>query len=110
MYVSHDNAKNTTTDFFDMKYNRLRLQMKDPNSDDIPPKPLEFEEMKEYARKLSGNSPFMRVDFYVIKGQVYFGEMTFFHNAGFCQVKPNGWNYKLGGMMNLGNAYPLIKS
>ena len=46
MYVSHDNAEHATTDFFDMNYNRLPLRMKDPNSDNPPTKPKEFEEMK----------------------------------------------------------------
>ena len=99
MYVSHDNAEHATTDFFDMNYNRLPLRMKDPNSDNPPTKPKEFEEMREYAKVLSRHIPFLRVDFYVISHKVYFGELTFFHNAGFCKVKPDKWNEKLGNMI-----------
>lgn len=53
MYVSHDNAEHATTDFFDMNYQCLPLRMKDPNSDNPPSKPDEFEEMRSYARTLS---------------------------------------------------------
>lgn len=101
MYVSHDNAEHATTDFFDMNYNRLPLRMKDPNSDNPPAKPKEFEEMREYAKVLSRHIPFLRVDFYVISHKVYFGELTFFHNAGFCKVKPDKWNIKLGKLVKL---------
>ena len=101
MYVSHDNAEHATTDFFDMNYHRLTLQMKDPNSDNPPTKPKEFEEMKEYAKLLSKHIPFLRVDFYVINHRVYFGELTFFHNAGFCTIKPDEWNVILGDMIKI---------
>ena len=92
MYVSQDNAKNTTTDFFDMNYNRLPIRMKEPDK---------FEEMKCLARILSKGIPHVRVDFYVINNCIYFGEMTFFHNAASTKVYPNEWNYKLGDMIKL---------
>lgn len=101
MYVSHDNAEHATTDFFDMAFNLLPIRMKDPNSDYPPSCPPEFEEMKSYARKLAKDIPHLRVDFYVINHQVYFGEMTFFHNAGFSMVSPMEWSIKLGDMISI---------
>ena len=101
MYVSHDNAEHATTDFFDMDYKRLPLRMKDPNSDNPPAKPEKFDEMKKLATILAKDTSFLRVDFYVINRQIYFGELTFFHNAGFCQVKPNEWEKKLGSLIKL---------
>lgn len=101
MYVSQDNAKNTTTDFFDMDYNRLPIRMKDPNSANPPSKPEKFEEMKDLSRILSKGIPHVRVDFYVINNCIYFGEMTFFHNAASTKVYPDEWNYKLGDMIKL---------
>lgn len=101
MYVSHDNAEHATTDFFDMNYHHLPLRMKDPNSENLPSKPQEFEEMRAYAQLLSRNIPFLRVDFYVINHRVYFGELTFFHNAGFCQIRPEEWGKKLGDLITI---------
>lgn len=40
-------------------------------------KPESFELMKEMAGKLSSKFPFVRIDFYEIKGKPVFGEMTF---------------------------------
>ena len=78
MYISNDNSENATTDFFDMEFNHLDMRMKDPNSNVIPPKPYLFNEMKAIAEKLSQGIPFVRVDLYVIGGNIYFGELTFF--------------------------------
>lgn len=102
MYVSHDNAEHATTDFFDMNYHRLPIRMKDPNSDNPPAKPREFEEMRKYARMLAKGTPHLRVDFYVINHTVYFGELTFFHNSGLTPIRPKIWEYKLGNLIKLG--------
>lgn len=40
-------------------------------------KPMCFEKLISYAEVLSQGFPFVRMDFYVIGSQVYFGEMTF---------------------------------
>ena len=101
MYVSHDNAEHTTTDFFDMDYNHLSLRMKDPNSTNPPSCPKEFEEMKSYAKKLSKDIPHLRVDFYIINHTVYVGELTFFHNSGLTPMYPKEWEYKLGDLINI---------
>lgn len=101
MYVSHDNAEQATTDFFDMDYKRLPIRMKDPNSKELPVKPKEFEEMREYARKLCTGIPFLRVDFYIINHVVYFGELTFFHNSGLTPIHPEKWDSKLGDLLKL---------
>ena len=45
--------------------------------------PVKLNEMLEIAEKLSKGVPQLRVDLYEIKGQVYFGELTFFTSSGF---------------------------
>lgn len=47
------------------------------------PKPKELNKMFEFASLLSKNIPFVRVDFYEANGKLYFGELTFYPNAGF---------------------------
>ncbi len=101
MYISQDHAAQPTTDFFDMSFNRLPIRMKDPNSNIEVEKPKLFEEMKKLATVLSKGIPHLRVDFYVINNKVYFGELTFFHNAGFTVIWPKEWNVKIGEMIKL---------
>ena len=103
MYISNDYASDATTDFFDMDFNRLDLRMKDPNSDNPPPRPLLFDSLKKIAEQLSSGIPFVRVDMYVINGKIYFGELTFFHNAGFVKIYPEKWEKKLGDWIDTDN-------
>ncbi len=101
MYIGADKAERPTSDFFDMQFNHLPIRMLDPNAEIPPKKPQEFEELKRLATILSKGIPHVRVDFYVINGQIYFGEMTFFHMGGFTPVKPAEWNVRIGEMIEL---------
>lgn len=101
MYVSRDKAEEPTTDFFDMEFNHLEMRMRDPNSKVLPDKPLNFELMKSLAATLSKGMPHVRADFYEIQGQVYFGEMTFFHNGEFSHIYPRRWESELGNLIKL---------
>jgi hypothetical protein len=101
VYIGKDHAKHATTDFFDMDFNHLPIKMRDPNAKTPPNKPIVFEEMKRLATKLSQGCPHLRVDFYLINGKIYVGELTFFHGGGFTEVKPEEWNYKMGEWINI---------
>ena len=101
MYLSRDKAEEPRTDFFDMEYHHLDMQMRDPNADIPPEKPERFEEMKQLARIISQNIPHVRVDFFMVGGKLYIGETTFFHCAGFVSVKPESWNITMGDWITL---------
>ena len=45
----------------------------------LPQKFDNYEKMIEIAEKLSGDFPHVRVDLYNVKGQIIFGELTFFN-------------------------------
>ena len=55
-------------------------------------KPFSFEIMKHFSRTLSGEIPFVRVDFYEINQHPYFGEITFYPASGFGTFEPDNWN------------------
>jgi hypothetical protein len=101
MYMSRDHAAQCTTDFFDMEFNRLPIRMQAPPSKETPAKPAQFEDMKRLAAVLSQGIPQVRVDFYIINNQIYFGELTFYHCGGMVTVQPYEWNLKMGDMINL---------
>lgn len=88
-------------DFFDQDYNILPIKQGHPNSVNTPEKPVCFEEMKIIASKLSQQLPHVRVDLYEVNGKVYFGELTFYHFAGFVPFEPQEWDYKFGEMIKL---------
>ncbi len=101
MYISHDVSSDPRTDFFDMEWNHLPFRVKDPHADVLPEKPAKFDEMRNIARILSAGIPHVRVDLYVINNQIYFGEMTFYHNSGIFSVTPDDWDYKIGDWLTL---------
>lgn len=49
----------------------------------VLPKPKNWEQMLDCARKLSSGHPEVRVDLYNIAGRIYFGEMTFTAKGGY---------------------------
>ena len=65
--------------FFDRgwKLKRYNRKGKEASVDFTLPRPDNFEKLFEYADKLSKPFPFVRVDFYLEKGEITFGELTF---------------------------------
>lgn len=91
----------TRFDFFDTSFNHIPVLNGHPNADIVPIKPQNFDEMLEVAGKLSTNIPEVRVDLYNINGQIYFGEMTFFHWSGLVPFEPFEWDLRFGEMFQL---------
>ncbi len=88
-------------DFFDVDYNHLDVRNGHKNAKVPPEKPLQFELMKDLAKKLSEDIPHVRIDFYEVDGKVYFGEMTFFHFSGTVPFEPEEWDYTFGSWIPL---------
>ena len=72
-----DNSHSFRTMFFDMDWQAHPEYVRGPQSNTDEPKPICFDEMRSAAEILSQGIPFVRVDFYNIKGKAIFGEMTF---------------------------------
>lgn len=103
MFVASERQKREEPyfDFFDSEYNILPIKQGHPNSTNKPQKPNCFEEMKSIASKLAQNIPHVRVDLYEVNGKIFFGELTFFHFAGFVPFQPHEWDYKFGELLKL---------
>ena len=90
-----------TGDIFDMESNFLDFTWGYPHATEKPPMPKNFDKMKEFASILSAGIPHVRVDFYEVEGQIYFGELTFFDDSGFGAIKPKAWDETLGSWLKL---------
>lgn len=104
MFVATDrfnHDEDTKFDFFDSNFNHLPLTNGHPNATRIIKKPVNFEQMKQLAGKLSKGYPHIRVDFYEIKGKVYFGELTLFHWSGFVPFDPPTYDKIFGDWITL---------
>ena len=94
-------SHNVKFDFFDDNFNHLPFTNGHPNADELPQKPQEFMKMKQLAEVLAEGIPHVRVDFYEVRNQIYFGEMTFYHWSGMVPFKPKEWDYIFGSWLKL---------
>jgi hypothetical protein len=89
--------------YYDMNFNFIDISRCDIPNDSSKPdeKPEHFELMKEYARKLSQDFHFVRVDFYEVDGVVYLGELTFTPATGFIRWTDQNIDIMFGNMIDL---------
>lgn len=104
MFIASDrqiSGEETKFDFYNMNFEHLSFTNGHPNAEIEIHRPDSFEKMKDLAVKLSHNIPNVRIDFYDINGQVYFGEITFSHWSGLVPFEPEKWDYTFGEYIKL---------
>ena len=105
IYMMQNYTKNHSLgelSFFDCDFNMLPVKRLDFKSiSQQPPKPKNFDKMITYAKLLSEGFPHVRVDFYNIDGEIFFGEMTFFNASGYIKFDPDKFDYILGERFEL---------
>ncbi|WP_404322740.1 carbonic anhydrase [Cytobacillus firmus] len=92
-----DDHNNGRCSFFTPDFKKLpyrRSEYKEINKE--VSKPPNFEEMIEIAEILSKDFPHVRVDLYNIKGQIIFGELTFYNASGYTVFSPDDFDFILG--------------
>jgi len=91
-----------TEDFYTTAWERMDVKRpKISRASAVLERPRELSEMLELAKVLAKDIPFVRVDFYVIDGQVYFSELTFFPASGFEGYDPPEWDKTFGDWLEL---------
>lgn len=98
-----DRGVSTKADYFDTEFNHLDFTWGYPNAEKFPSKPQSFCQMIVLAEKLAKNTTEVRVDFYDVGGQIYFGELTFFDGSGMQRIEPVEWDKRLGSWLDLDN-------
>ncbi len=106
LYVGYanfvDGIKNDLLTFFDLNWNSTPFYRTDHEQIPFPlVKPKVFDKMTEITKKLSENTPFLRVDLYYINGHVYFSELTFYPGSGLGPFEPLEWENKIGEWIDL---------
>ena len=87
---------------YDLNFDYLNVKVgREQFEKDLVKRPENFEKMIEYAEILSKPFPHCRVDFYNIRGEIYFGEMTFYPGGGTQKITPSEWDIKLGNWINI---------
>lgn len=76
-----------TQDFYDTQWHKTTISMGRYThykvSETVLPKPELLDEMLRLSRILAKDIPHVRVDWYIVDGHLYFGELTFYDGSGF---------------------------
>jgi len=100
--VDFDRFSNHKRNYYDKEWGLLNLEIQYPNDPEKQiEKPLNFEKMISLAETLSQSHRHLRVDFYVIEEKIYFGELTFYHEAGFGKFSSSVYEKKLGDLISI---------
>jgi len=91
-----------TEDFYTPDWEHLDIRRPGiPNAKKPQEKPQLLSKMLECAEKLAVDFPFVRVDFYICGGKIYFGEMTFYPASGMVPFDPPQWDETFGSWLQL---------
>ena len=85
---------------YDLNWNLQKVNFKYDNFDGVK-KPEVFDELIKKAELLSSTFHHARVDFFIVKNKIYFGEITFTNGAGFDRIKPYEFDKKMGSWLKL---------
>lgn len=103
LFVGTERNVDVKFDFFDTNWNWIDVRQGHENNKNRPEMPKNFSQMIEAAEKLSSDFPQVRIDLYNINGQIYFGEMTFFHFAGNVPFDPPAFDNEFGKFIAIEN-------
>ena len=97
-----NNGKELKVTFFDEGWNKMPFERHYKTADNIQ-KPLNYTKMVDLSEKLAQHvgAPFIRIDFYEVNGEIYFGEITFYPGGGVEEFSPEEWDYILGSWIKL---------
>ncbi|MFO3715015.1 ATP-grasp fold amidoligase family protein [Oribacterium sp. P9] len=99
--IQDDKTPNESIDYFDTEWNLLDLKQNYPNSQNHIKRPDQLEEILRLSNICSNGIHFLRTDWYVVNGKIYFSEFTFFSDAGLEKFYPDSWDEVLGDWINL---------
>lgn len=100
--VDIDRFENAKRNFYDCDWNLLNLRSQGmENYNDTVNKPEKLDEMICLAEKLAENIELLRVDFYYVDDNIYFGELTFTPANGMKPFLPEEEDLKLASYVDL---------
>lgn len=98
--VHIDRFGNHTSDKYDIDFNKTNITQSRP-SNIIYKKPKCFDEMIRLSEKLSKDFIHIRIDWYIVRNRLYFGEMTFYDGSGFANFDHYEHDLLLGSWIEL---------
>ncbi len=96
IWIDGDRFSEHKRNLYDLEWNQLDAKVCSRyKTFESPSKPECLDEMLRLASILSNGFSYVRVDFYIINGKLYFGEMTFTSESGATDIKPEAFEKRL---------------
>ena len=89
-----------TRNLYDRDWNLIPCNWGRPYGEELS-KPKNLGEMIKVAEKLAEDFIYARVDFYLVREKVFFGEITFHHASGFQAFTQKEYDYKFGKQLKI---------
>ncbi|MEO7961520.1 MAG: ATP-grasp fold amidoligase family protein, partial [Ginsengibacter sp.] len=99
--VDIDRFTNHTRAFYNLSWGKLPFSIRYKISQKDIRRPAQLDEMISIARTLSKNLSFSRIDLYIHKNQVYFGEITLIPGGGNEPFVPVEYDLEVGKLLEL---------
>lgn len=98
-----DDSKELSESVYDTDWNKLNISLDDHFliSDIVEDKPECLDKMLDFAERLSQGTYQSRVDFYIVNGNLKFGEITLYTACGFQPMIPKSLDDELGKLIDL---------
>lgn len=88
-----------TQSFYDVSWEKSFITQ--GKGAELVPKPITLDLMLKYSKILSKGIHHIRVDWYEVNGQLYFGELTLFDGSGFVPFDKKEYDVYLGSLINI---------
>ena len=88
-------------DFFDLNWNHLPFTRHYPASKIPPGAPSRLMDMVGMVERLAKGISFARIDFYELRDEFFFGELTLYPGSGVEEFDPQSWDETLGSWLEL---------
>lgn len=103
--VDYDRFKNHGRNEYDRDWNYIPFTTDFPTDKNrIIEKPKKLKLLIELVEKIVKNigiESFVRIDMYIVKDKIYFGEITFYPGSGFLKFEPSEYDKKIGDLVNI---------
>lgn len=100
--VDRDRFSKHTRTYFDTSWNKINFELGGcPSSKSRIPQPGKLDEMLRLSEVFAKDKKYIRVDFYFVNNEIYFGELTFYNGNGMLNFDPPEYDNKLGDYIPL---------
>ena len=101
--VNYDVSTNYYVNWYDCEWNRFNVATEGDHANPAVEikKPEVLQRILDLSVVLSKGITFLRVDFYCVHNNIFFGELTFHPGSGFEQFMPDSFDYTIGSWIRL---------